>query len=414
MNEPLLKDESFESNEISIESNQEYDPKIIEEDEPKQNLEGILSIFLIRFDIKKGNIIEYFYPNDFDISGVEFKALASGLHDVQNDIIMFKFKQFFGISYYFKQELKQEDEIKKERGVRMRSIGVLSPTFVSLNSHINSLKKISEKILIKNDFSDLDEYFKEKVSKIPREDWTVEKVQKIPHLRIATKHPVGSFSNFINFFQINCLLIWKAAHLRKRILFFSMPPIADVSFQVYCACFLTKLPKKNNEFSIIDPNPLFYVDLNEIDSIAMLEHYIAFTTEKIFEVKERVWDLYLNLNEPKINEKAKKVLTLSKSDEQKFAVISEELKDIQLSLNTNPSLSYGAVSISESQLEHKLFKIFKKLNFDLIKFLNFAKNHSNISLKDLNQFQFGDDDVEFLKEILKLYFIDSTISSGCC
>jgi hypothetical protein len=34
-----------------------------------------------------GNVIEWQYPKDIDLSGIEFKAMASGSHNVDSDIV---------------------------------------------------------------------------------------------------------------------------------------------------------------------------------------------------------------------------------------------------------------------------------------------------------------------------------------
>ncbi len=50
---------------------------------------AIDSIFVIKFDIKRGNVIEYSKSRKsaIDLSGIEFKALPSGIHTVESDYV---------------------------------------------------------------------------------------------------------------------------------------------------------------------------------------------------------------------------------------------------------------------------------------------------------------------------------------
>src|SRR5687768_13630576 len=47
----------------------------------------------------------------------------------------------------------------------------------------------------------------------------------LPHMEIT--HPAGCFSQFLNYFGEKIFALWRFALLRKRILFFSQPPIGS-------------------------------------------------------------------------------------------------------------------------------------------------------------------------------------------
>lgn len=55
-----------------------------QEDEIAENM---LGIFVVSFDTKLGNIIEWQIPENLNLEHVEFKAMASGLHLIQNDMM---------------------------------------------------------------------------------------------------------------------------------------------------------------------------------------------------------------------------------------------------------------------------------------------------------------------------------------
>jgi hypothetical protein len=54
--------------------------------EPPVNLR-LHSIFVTHFDTRKGNHIEFGYPDVKFLEDVEFKSLASGMHTVEKDFV---------------------------------------------------------------------------------------------------------------------------------------------------------------------------------------------------------------------------------------------------------------------------------------------------------------------------------------
>ena len=43
-----------------------------------------------------------------------------------------------------------------------------------------------------------------------------------------------------------------------------------------------------------EPNPQFYVNVMDMAHLETLDHYMACTTEKIFQVKTQVYDVYVD------------------------------------------------------------------------------------------------------------------------
>lgn len=46
-----------------------------------------LAIFVVRFDTKHGNMVEWSYPEGVDVSGVEFSCLPAGSHNIHEDVM---------------------------------------------------------------------------------------------------------------------------------------------------------------------------------------------------------------------------------------------------------------------------------------------------------------------------------------
>lgn len=47
----------------------------------------IVGVFVIAFDTRAGNTVEWWAPHDLDVSGIEFKAMTSGAHRVHTDFM---------------------------------------------------------------------------------------------------------------------------------------------------------------------------------------------------------------------------------------------------------------------------------------------------------------------------------------
>jgi hypothetical protein len=46
-----------------------------------------LAVFVVKFDTKHGNTVEWSYPQSVDVSGVEFSCLPSGAHNIHEDVM---------------------------------------------------------------------------------------------------------------------------------------------------------------------------------------------------------------------------------------------------------------------------------------------------------------------------------------
>lgn len=66
----------------------ENDNEVIYEANEEFNLCGKLcGLFIAAFDTKLGNIIEWQIPSNLDLEHVEFKAMASGFHLMESDLV---------------------------------------------------------------------------------------------------------------------------------------------------------------------------------------------------------------------------------------------------------------------------------------------------------------------------------------
>ncbi|KXJ13053.1 protein LCHN [Exaiptasia diaphana] len=255
----------------------------------------IVAVFVVHFDTRKGNIIEWKYPRDIDLSEVEFKALASGSHTIMQDFVYFKTNDnLFGLSCF---ERITVDSVE-ERGSRMKSVGIICARYTSLHEHLPFLEdEVTKQLDNPGHYEDLRNYYDSFKHCIVRNNFVASPppehlpgLEEIPVLKIT--HPAGCFPQFINFFGEKMFILWKFVLLQKRILFFSPPPVGVACYRVYCACLLAShgIPFGFETGS----NPLFFTNVCDLDTLQNEHKYIACTTEKIFEMKDDVWDVYID------------------------------------------------------------------------------------------------------------------------
>ncbi|XP_071505439.1 DENN domain-containing protein 11-like [Diadema antillarum] len=278
--------------------------------------DDIVAVFVVAFDTRSGNIVEWCQPEDISLEGVEFKAMASGAHTVLTDFIYFRKDKYYGLSCF---ENMHVDNVA-ERGARMKSVGILSASYTTLHKHMKFLEhQVRHQLEVPGRYEQLLAFFNDHKASLPlsreasREGIsglhssssplhvsspltvqtpvsTPSSEESFPEMKIT--HPAGCFSQFMNFFGEQIFTLWKYILLRKRILFFSPPPIGVVCYRVYCASLMSQHDVILN--SAIELKPYFYVNIADIDTLESEMSYIACTTEKIFQDKESLYDVYVD------------------------------------------------------------------------------------------------------------------------
>ncbi|GAB1609332.1 DENN domain-containing protein 11 [Argonauta hians] len=313
--------------------------------------DNIVSIFVVTFDTRSGNMVEWCLPEDTDLDGVEFKAMVSGSHTLMRDFVYFRKDSMYGLACF--ENMPVESEI--ERGARMKSVGILSPTYTSLYRHMQFLEsQVRHQLQTPGKYDQLQAFYNDKKGVLPsrnensvgdggsgsvpvtaefcsgspahQHSWsttspTTPNHDFLPEMKIT--HPAGCFSQFIKFFGENIFILWKYTLLQKRILFFSPPPIGVVCYRVYCACCLGNhdmMRLVNSELI-----PRFYVNIADIETLETEVAYIACTTEKIFESKSHLYDVYVNNQNVTTNSPVlKELLKVSDGDRDKLTKLNNQ------------------------------------------------------------------------------------------
>lgn len=127
-------------------------------------------------------------------------------------------------------------------------------------------------------------------------------------------------------------LLWINALFNKRILLFDNPPIFTNCLNVYSCFVLNNTSYKQ----IIEKQILktyFYINIYDIETVMNESCYVAYTSEKIFETKAYLFDLYVNQKEfmypiqfdTKNSACATdiKIIRVNKKDEKRYKLIKD-------------------------------------------------------------------------------------------
>lgn len=387
---------------------------------------GLVAMFVVAFDTKAGNLVEWQLPQSCDTKGVEFKALASGAHNVPDDFTYFRLGNLYGLSCYERKYIKsggegggfngglkggrQNGEIKNgeisslksnsnlgnqkqndgegiggcvvvgnlvdlgdvdvredgeggeslgdgevmggqlnnlfieankkvggdngsgksggncgvvmgksegsvggagvdERGGRMKSVGVVCHSYEELSGHFQFLRKQVHCLLDRPcKYEQLEAYWLENKEK--EDEYVVRSVKSL--------HPEHTFEDFLRQYGVKVFPLWRLVMCGARILIYSSPPIGDKCFHVHC---LSHLGKHHHQRSLPHhptTHPLFYINVADIDQLKY-DNYIACTTEKIFQLKENLYDVIIIEGEIVVTSPAyRSIVKVNSSDIEKY------------------------------------------------------------------------------------------------
>ncbi|KAI7904847.1 uncharacterized protein BX663DRAFT_330231 [Cokeromyces recurvatus] len=287
---------------------------------------NILAVFIVQFDVHKGNVIEWQYPNDVDLEGVEYQAICSGLHRVESDIIYFYRQDKYGISVFRNIATNSIEE----RGACMKAIGLLvKPTEHTdlcgeVWSHAPFLKEelikhmdsSSEATIDPRRYDCLIEYYtrhqmkREFINKANNRTYSAPSISSsidnssvnyslrkisIQNEERQENHNIlfsmdSSFPDFVQQLGPNIFVLWKAALLRKRIVLLNMPPMEATCKYVYNIHQLGQIPvqfQNNNNI-----RPLFTIGVNDIPQLEEMNHQSYIVHLILYSNQKQIYMIY--------------------------------------------------------------------------------------------------------------------------
>ncbi|KAK7498898.1 hypothetical protein BaRGS_00009990 [Batillaria attramentaria] len=378
----------------------------------------IAAIFVVAFDTRSGNMIEWCCPEDTDLDGVEFKAMPSGSHTLDRDFVYFRKDNLYGLSCF--ENMPVESEI--ERGARMKSVGILSYSYTNLYRHMQFLEtQVRHQLEIPGKYTQLMALYTDRKAELlsngspnaglrpsPLSTPSTPSNELLPEMKIT--HPAGCFAQFINFFGEQVFTLWKFALLQRRIIFFSPPPIGVVCYRVYCACCLASHNVQGLGYHELRPH--FYINVADIETLENEVSYIACTTEKIFESKSHLYDIYVDNQNVRTSSPAMKdLLKNNDADREKLAKLNT-----QRAQHSFPTEDASEETIDEEEI---ILSFFMDLNDRLFHTLLDISMSQDKQLTSDHMKAIGLDPVgdrTFLMDLVEYYGIDVVlmVDNPCC
>ncbi|KAI2755202.1 hypothetical protein DTO006G1_8430 [Penicillium roqueforti] len=307
---------------------------------------AIAALFVISFDIRAGYVVSWkrTVPG-VEVEGVvEYKSLPSGLHNVTEDLVYFVHEQYAGISAFLNHPATEA-----ERNAKMFAIGVLVPLSTGRLGkswrHAPRLKELALKYAENmSDTQFLSDYWETyriggTDSSIPDSpldsplSFRFRPGDRLDHSSrnrafsdampletfrpaLTPFHPASSLPEFTECFGPLIFPLYRAALLRKRILFMGEAPVHRSCNYVYDLSLLASLPNSllqllpDDRIPPLRPRPLFNVGIHDIPylssfdpsrSIIDLEtdpSWIACSTDTVLSMKPDLFDVLITLPTP--------------------------------------------------------------------------------------------------------------------
>ncbi|CAN9498731.1 unnamed protein product [Ophioblennius macclurei] len=379
----------------------------------------IVAVFVVTFDTRSGNMVEWCLPHDVNLDGVEFKSMASGSHRITSDFIYFRKGCYFGLACFANMPVESE----LERGARMKSVGILSPSYTLLYRYMHFLEnQVRHQLQCPGQYSPLEAFYEDKKAVLPPSvgnglvnacpTWSVTTINRCMHPEMKITHPAGCMSQFIQFFGEQIMVLWKFALLRKRLLIFSPPPVGVVCYRVYCCCCLANVSLPGVGVSVPELRPFFYINIADITALETELSYVACTTEKIFEEKKELYDVYIDNQIVKTHRShLQPLLRLNAADKEKYRKLTEQRQLLLYSQEVEEDCTAN---------EEDLFILFfMELNNRIFQTLSEVAGSNDPTLTAEHVRAMGLDpqcDRSFLLDLLEVYGIDVTlvIDNLCC
>ncbi|KAI8090248.1 uncharacterized protein B0P05DRAFT_530004 [Gilbertella persicaria] len=275
----------------------------------------ILAVFVVHFDITKGNVVEWQYPPDIDLEGIEYQAICSGLHKIESDVILFtRQKHQLGLCVFENKPTRDH----ANRGAYMKAIGVLvQPSDTVLHHTVFLKQEISKHMVPQEDiepsrYDDLIQYYTQHQSQTqPTRLSTYDAPQdlnmnrsvndNLRHTIIAPQRReydgMDVFTDLIRQFGPHIFVLWKAALLRKRIMLLNTPPMEIACKYVHLIHLLGQVPPVFQK-KVGQIEAKFAMGVNDIPQLEkqyQKKSYIACTPDSIFQMKTELYDILVKM-----------------------------------------------------------------------------------------------------------------------
>ncbi|CAM9473456.1 DENN domain-containing protein 11 [Lampetra fluviatilis] len=376
----------------------------------------VTAAFVATFDARTGNGLEWSAPHDAALVGVEFKAIASGAHNITSDFTYFRTDSAFGLAHFHSRRV----DSGPERGVRVKSVGALSPSYATLALHSAFLQEqVRRQLDEPGQYEALSEFYEQYRAVLPLTTelpTTQPPSSQLPSTRtplswdrpLLQGHHAGCLSRLVSCFGPSVFCLWKLVLLRKRMLLYSPPPVGGACLHVLCCCCLGSHGQAG--LGAVPPlKPLFYVSVADIGSLESEVTYIACTTEKVFEDKTALYDVYVDRQSLRSHHShLQGLLAPTRADQSRYQQLVTQREVVSTGRDGSQNLDNGF-----------LLTFFRELNARVLGSLVRLAVSGVREVTESDVCHMGLDPVAdqlFLADLIDLYAINVTISADnpCC
>ncbi|XP_067930928.1 DENN domain-containing protein 11-like [Watersipora subatra] len=352
----------------------------------------ILTIFVVAFDTHRGNVIEWTKPEFMkdQLDGLEFKAIPSGAHNLEEDVVYLQHSDLYGVACYGKLAVASE----LERGARMRSVGVMTQSNSLLHIHATKLKTLVIHTLTHTgDYSLLEEYFQR---------WTGDPLTNSSLVDLDLRYPCQHFERLLSYLGPSLFTIWKSLILQKRILIYGEPPAAHLCHLVHCLNSLMSNAARITRRNMC--TVYYFVNIADCDLLSRQISYLACTTEKVFEIKSDLYDVFIDCGSVRItNSRLCPVLTPTRGDRIRFEELYSTLRQ---------PVSCDELPMSAEDIFYSYFGTLNRMIGETLHALSIS-DESRITHSDISHMGLHSSDRPFTNLLLESCNLDMSVGCMC-
>eukprot|EP00656_Telonema_subtile_P057040 TRINITY_DN9288_c0_g3_i1.p1 TRINITY_DN9288_c0_g3~~TRINITY_DN9288_c0_g3_i1.p1 ORF type:complete len:375 (+),score=61.89 TRINITY_DN9288_c0_g3_i1:248-1372(+) len=367
-------------------------------------------------DLRSGNRIVWSCPNQALLTGMEFKAIASGMHNLTEDYVLFTHGDRFGLAAFHRMA-------SGARSAHMQAVGALSHSLEGLRQHLPFLESESR------DHSNSEAQKSRLVAHLEAHGGSRSARLCIPTKRMppnplemplaAMVQPTsGAITGLIHHFRQSLFVLWKAMHLGKRIMLYSPAPIGPICERILAACAIMQhsFPRPQmTQADFVGPYPIFNVSVSNCDELQDREvypAYLACTTDRVLEHRADLCDVWINNQEFHVRND-NQALQITDMDENHFNDILEIMGSVSFRDTSGMATSEASVQL-----------FFVEMNNQLHRALEDAYHHQAVLTK-ANTLQCGKtrytvagtEDAHFMQALTDVYGLQIRVNSlrhQCC
>lgn len=372
-------------------------PLIGEGDRPKEpwddNLPSdsrVVGVFVAHFNVATGNVLEWSHPAGVEMATVEFKALTSGQHCVENDCVVFRHGERYGIAA-FNRRITDESG---ERHSRMRSVGLIATHLQGIFRFEDALRGL---VVAANeqpgDYDAIRCFFESSHNKVPA---------ALHNDSVPTK-----LVGFVRDFGPTLFLLWKAQALHKRIVFYSPPPIQPLCLWVY---FTTQLMVSSYPGRRCSPPAFFSVSVSDSAQLARAPAgYVACTTDRILLEKVDFWDVCVAGTKARVSRRCAKQIHPTRGDRLRWEALAGELNVVD-GAGGCAAVVAGRMQLFFQELNDGLWRRILESNGSRAH----IENRGIVRPRDLRRFGLHRQEDAFMRELIRVHQLPLVMRSNQC